>query len=192
MTIVEVLQNLCSDPMSALIRRWNWKSAFLSSLFRGVLFFCANLTAGWHAAVGAMVTECCYRGVTAGCYGALTQSFCDAEPAWAATLVALILLPLASHSVEFGVHSLRHTPHLALSCISSVSFTVFSTLFHLYAMKRGALVVRDGANSLAEDMSLMPRLIFGFIIAGPVTTVRYVKRLGYSWAPSRPETNRMA
>ena len=177
MTIAGVLRDFCPNLRSTFIPRWNWKSAFLSSLVRGLLFFCANITAGWHAAIGAMFAECCYRGISAGFYGALTQSFSKAEPAWAATLLPLILLPLASHSIEFAVHFLRHTPNLALSLISSVSFTVLSTLFHLYVMKRGALIVGSGAKSLAEDMSLMPRLVFGFIVAGPLAAIRSVQRL---------------
>jgi len=39
-----------------------------------------------------------------------------------------VLLPLSSHSLEFLVHWLRHTPHLKASIISSMSFTAISTL----------------------------------------------------------------
>lgn len=96
----------------------------------------------------------------------------DAEPPWAATLAALILLPLVSHTFELAVHLLRHTPKLAVSLMTSVLFTALSTLFHLYAMRHGVLVVRAGASSLAEDMHRMPRIVLGFIAAGPVALFR--------------------
>lgn len=172
MTVTEVLRTMWADPMELLVRRWNWKSALLSSLFRGLIFFFANLTAGLHAAVGALVAELCYRALTAGFYGSLTQLLSNASPAWAGTLTALVLLPLGSHSLELTVHFLRHTPKLAASLIGSVCFTTVSTLFHLYAMRRGALVVQTGACSLAEDLRRMPRLVLAFIVAGPVLAHR--------------------
>lgn len=149
--------------MRLLLCRWNWKSAFLSSVCRGLIFFFTNLSAGLHAAMGALVTEWCYRALTSGFYGAITESLSEAEPAWAATAAGLVILPLGSHAVELSVHLLRHTPKLARSLIGSVCFTVLSTLFHLYVMRRGALVVRAGSSSLAEDMRRMPRLLLGFI-----------------------------
>ena len=42
-----------------------------------------------------MLTEFCYRAITAGFYGALTQAFRKVEPLWQGTLAALavILMP---------------------------------------------------------------------------------------------------
>ena len=80
----------------------------------------------------------------------------------------MILLPLSSHSLEFLVHWLRHTPHLKASIISSVSFTVVSTLFNFYAMRRGALVVGENAVSIAADLMAMPSMIAGFLAVGPL------------------------
>jgi hypothetical protein len=36
---------------------------------------------------------------------------------------------------------MAHTPHLRASIISSMSFTAISTLFNLYATRRGTMVV---------------------------------------------------
>jgi hypothetical protein len=41
-----VLIRLMRHPVEHLIRRWNWKSALLSSLLRAAIFFCTNLVAG--------------------------------------------------------------------------------------------------------------------------------------------------
>jgi hypothetical protein len=143
--------------------------------FPGVIFFCANLTAGWRAATAARLVEFAYRGVTSGFYGAITQAFRRAEPPWLAGVVAGLLLPLLSHSLEFGVHVLRGTPKLRASLISSLCFTALSTTFNLYAMRRGALLVCSGAGSLIADLRVMPRLVTGFLAAGPLAVQRWLK-----------------
>jgi len=167
-----VLRELVRDPAGLLLRRWNWKSALLSSLFRAAIFFFANLRAGWRAAVAALAAELLYRGVTAGFFGALTQAFRKAQPAWLAATTAMVLLPLASHLLELTVHLARGTPKLMASMISSVIFTILSTLFHLYAMRRGVLIVGSEGRSMADDFRAMPRIVGGFLAAGPLALWR--------------------
>jgi hypothetical protein len=168
--VSDVLIGLVRHP-TRLVRLWNWKSAVMSSWFRATIFFFANLSAGWGAAIAAMLTELSFRGVTAGFYGALTQSFCKAEPRWLATLTTMVLLPIATHVTEYFVHWLRGTARLERSIVLSVFFTVISTLFNLYAMRRGALIVGEGRHTLWQDLRRMPRLILAFI-ALPVTLLR--------------------
>jgi hypothetical protein len=168
MTIWEILDDLRKHPGTLLVRRWNWKSAAFSSTLRAGIFFATNLGAGLAAATGAMEAEFFYRALTAGFYGALTQAFRSAEPAWAACAVVMIALPLASHSIELAVHLLRGTPRILESLTASACFTAISTLFNLYAMRRGALVVGAGAGTVGSDLRRMPRLIGGFIAAGPL------------------------
>jgi len=175
MSIWDVFLSLREQPGKLLLRQWNWKSAAFSSLIRAAIFFFTNLAAGWNAAVGAMVAEFAYRSVTAGFYGALTQAFRQAEPPWAAGVAVMILLPLASHSVELAVHLARGTPKILHSLIASVCFTALSTLFNLYAMRRGALLVGADAGSFGADLRRMPILIGGFIAAGPVAVLRRSK-----------------
>jgi hypothetical protein len=73
-----------------LVRRWNGKSALLSSLFRAAIFFAANLAAGWRAAIAAMSVEFRFRNVSAGFFGTLTQAIRQAEPMWLAASTALV------------------------------------------------------------------------------------------------------
>ena len=141
MTLREALYRLFAQPGELLIHRWNWKAAFFSSVVRGIIFFLANLRSGLWAAAGAMLAEWVYRAVTSGFYGAITQTLGETAPEWHGAVAAMILLPVLSHSLEFLVHWLRHTPHLKVSIISSMSFTVISTLFNYYAMRRGTIVV---------------------------------------------------
>ena len=142
---------------------------------RGGIFFAANWSAGWHAAVGAMLTEFVWRTAVSGFYGSITQSFRRAEPAWLAALFITVLLPLTSHGLEFVIHYLRGTPNLGRSVAASVSFTALATAFNLYAMRRGVLVVDEGQRSLAEDMRAMPAMIAGFLSAGPLTLWRALR-----------------
>ncbi|HEX4169535.1 MAG TPA: hypothetical protein VHZ55_29075 [Bryobacteraceae bacterium] len=172
--MAEVLGGLALHPREWLIQKWNWKAAALASVLRGVIFFISNLRAGWHAATAAMLVEFGYRAVTSGFWGAITQAFEGAEPAWLATLSALIVIPLLSHALELLVHLMERTPQLWTSMLSSLIFTAIATLFNLYAMRRGALLVGSEARGFRSDLREMPRLIGGFIIAGPRALLRQV------------------
>lgn len=171
-SVASVLRRLAAHPFEYLIRRWNWKSALTSALMRGGIFFTANLSAGLNAAVAVLLTEFVFRTLTSGFYGAIIQAFRRAEPAWAAALTTMVLLPLCNHSLEFMIHWTRGTPKLARSMIASVCFTILSTLFNLYAMRKGALVVGEGRQSLWQDMKAMPGLIASFLAIVPVAAYR--------------------
>jgi hypothetical protein len=168
MTVTTAIRQLIRHPFEMLVKKWNWKSSLFSSTFRAVIFLCANLTAGWRAASGAMLAEFLYRGCSAGFYGAITQALREAKPAWAANATAMIALPLVSHAIELTIHLARGTPKIKTSFIASVCFTALSTLFNLYAMRRGALVVGEGSDTVKGDLKRVPRLIGGFLAAGPV------------------------
>ena len=185
-SVAEALLSVMRDPADCLIRKWNWKSALTSSLFRAAIFFCVNLAAGPKAAVGALLTELVLRSVTSGFYGSLTEALGEAEPAWFAGLTAALLLPLANHSVELLVHWLRGTPKLAHSILASVCFTAVSTLFNMYAMRRGALIVGENRQSLSQDMLRVPRLVIGFVASGPLAIFCFYKsRRTQGFVPAR-------
>jgi len=184
MTVLDVLQQLLTHPGAMLIRKWNWKSSLFSSVLRALIFLFANLRAGWHAATGAMLAEFVYRAITAGFYGAMTQALRKAQPIGAANIVAMVLLPLVSHSVELLLHLARGTPKIKTSIIASVCFTMISTLFHLYATRRGALLVDSDAASLASDMKRIPRLIASFVASGPVAIYRVAIKRSSASAPA--------
>ena len=182
MTVFEVFRKLWQCPGELLLRRWNWKSAVVSSLIRAMIFLICNLKAGWLAASGAMLAEFAYRCATAGFYGALTQAFRKVRPIWTANLVVMFLLPLVSHSVELTVHLLRGTPKLFVSIVYSACFTMVSTLFCIYAMRRGAFIVGEESCSAVNDMRRIPGLIAGFVACGPVALYRWFTR---SLSPAR-------
>jgi hypothetical protein len=155
-TLDQVFAKLWSNPGELLVRQWNWKSALYSSLCRSSLFLAVNLGAGWRAALGAMAAEFAYRSVSAGFYGALTQSFRHVEPRWQGMVVATALLIGVSHTLEFTIHWARGTPNLWASMGASCCFTALSTLFNLRAMRRGVLVTGKDGHSLLTDLRLLP------------------------------------
>lgn len=174
--ISSVFRELLANPGELFLRKWNWKSALLSSILRALIFLVANLTAGWRAAAGATIAEFIFRAAISGFMGSFTQAFRTAEPEGLATLTVLILLPLISHSLELAVHMAIGTPRLASSMISSVIFTEVSILFNLYAMRRGALVVGEDSSSMGSDLQRIPGLIGGFLISLPMALARLARR----------------
>jgi hypothetical protein len=148
-----------------LIRRWNWKSALLSAAVRAALFFVTNLPAGGRAALAAAGAELLFRGATSGFYGAMTEAFASASPPWVGTIAATTLVPTVSHTLEFVVHFLRGTPRLASSVVASMGFTVMSTAFNLFAMRRGLLIVGQGRRPLRSDLLQIPAVLGEFVLA---------------------------
>ena len=184
-TLGAALWRLARHPNKSLLKKWNWKSAILSTVLRSVLFFLTNLTAGLPAALAAMTTEWIYRGITAGFYGALTQALSEIEPPWAGVMAVLVLLPVANHSVEFLVHWIRGTNRLYTSIGASVALTALSSLFNYYAMRKGSFVVGEGRKALLHDLVQFPRLVAEFC----VLPVRWVRRWRRKSSDSKPPAN---
>ncbi len=174
MRLTTVLAEIVLHPVRTLVRRWNWKSAACSATTRAVAFCAVNLAAGPVAGARAFLTEFCLRGATAGFYGAITQAFSMATPPWAASLAALVALPILAHSVEFVVHSLAGTARLGASIGASVVFTGVTTLFNTFAMRRGILVVGAGSRPFLDDLRELPRAVLAFLTIVP----RVVSRVG--------------
>lgn len=161
----QVLMLIARHPWRYVLRRWNYKSAVTSSTFRAQIFLAANLGAGLDAAVGAMLAEFCYRFISAGVFGSLTQAFRHVEPPRRAMCAAMIVLPLVGHSSELLVHWMRGTPNLAVSIAASAAFTALSTSFNLFAMRRGALVTGEGSHPLWRDLADMPGLLGAYLLS---------------------------
>lgn len=171
-SVGDALRWIAFHPWQALGQRWNYKAAILSSILRATLFCLVNLTAGVDAALAAMTTEFFFRFATSGFYGAITQAFRRVEPARAGAAAAIIVLPLVAHSLEFVVHWLRGTAVLGPSILASVLFTIVSTMFNLFAMRHGALIVGRERRSLLSDLAEMPRLIVMFVTTAARSVVR--------------------
>lgn len=143
---------------------WNWKAALLSAVLRALVFLVINWTAGSHAALAATVAEFGYRILTSGFYGSLIQRFRKVEPAWKASLLVVLLLPIVNQGLDFALHWANGTPKLGASLLASSVITVWASLFNLYAMRQGALVAGTEGRTLMEDIRALPGLLVGFFL----------------------------
>jgi hypothetical protein len=139
-------------------RAWNWKAAVVSSLCRAAIFFATNVISGVDAALAAAQVEFVYRAIASGFYGSLTDYFSRMRPARAATLAALVIIPGIAHTIEYLIHSWAGTPRLGASVLASIAFSVATTRFNLFAMRRGFLITGRGSHSLLHDLRGLTRL----------------------------------
>jgi hypothetical protein len=139
----------------------------LSGVVRGSLFFATNITAGVTAAARATAIECALGVPVVGVLAAVIQAFRAAEPRWAATLVTAGLLPAIVQLAELTVHWRAGTPQLGASMLASVSLSVLSTLFNLFAMRRGVMIVGRGARRFRDDIRQVPGLVAAFLMTLP-------------------------
>lgn len=163
MTVAGVLRELARRPRHYVITQWNWKSALLSAMLRGAIFFTTNLTFGVEAAGRALLVDAVFRIPLVGVYAAVTQAFKMVEPAWAAS-IAVIALAAVAHLVELVVHVSAGTPAVQASVLASIVFSAVSSLFNLFAMRRGVLVVggKDAA-PFGRDLLRLPGLALDFL-----------------------------
>ena len=163
MTVAGVLRELARHPRHYIVTQWNWKSAVLSAILRGAIFFTTNLTFGIEAAARALLVDAVFRVPLVGVYAAVTQAFKAAEPAWAAS-IAVVALAAFAHLVELCVHWFAGTPGVQASVLASIAFSGVSSLFSLFAMRRGVLVVggKDAA-PFGRDLLRLPGIALDFL-----------------------------
>jgi hypothetical protein len=168
----EVVRDLVRHPVRMLVRRWNWKTALLSALLRGTIFFASTISEGLRPAAAALGRDVLFRVPLGGFYGAVGQAFSSARPVWASYLIVMVIVPAMAHVAEFLVHWTGGTPHLGRAITASVTFSAFSALFNLFLMRRGALLVAGAGDGFGADMRRMPRLLGDFLAVLPRMVLR--------------------
>jgi hypothetical protein len=174
----QALLDVLQDPAVVLLRRWNWKAAALSMLFRAPVYVIASLRSGWRETLAALFAESAVCAGTAGFYGAFVQAIRNAQPAWATALVLTLLLPAVMQAVEYLVHRLRGTHHLHAALIGSVAVSALSSSFNWFAMQRGTLLVGGEGTSFQRDLRRLPLLALGFVMSGPRCLWRAPRKTG--------------
>jgi hypothetical protein len=169
-TVLSVSKYLIRHPLETTILRWNWKSAVLSALLRAPIFFITYFFKkdGLKLAVGAAIAQSVFRIAFGGVNGAIIQSFSKVEPAWHAVLTIPLILAVFSHIMEYGVQTLYDNQTgvngKSNAIAISIIISAISAVFNLFAMRRGALLVRDESEqSLWRDLKRMPWLVFEFL-----------------------------
>ena len=198
-TIGAVWADILQNP-AQLLRRWNYKSAILSSIMRSSIFLFTYLQLSGREttarntillAVGAAGAQFAYRFLSAGIIGSLVQSFRRVEPAWKAMTMMMLMVPAISHLFEFLVQlaygSLTHTAgHTDEAILRSVCVSIISTLFNIFAMRRGILLVGadEDQKSFWNDIKAIPRIAFDFTAFIPLEIGAMILRRNFLQALS--------
>lgn len=169
-TISEALAKVWNDP-SQFVKYWNYKGAVLSGVFRAPIFLVTYLVGreSLRLAIGAALVQFTFRFLFAGVGGTLIQSFRRVEPPWKALLAIMLILPLISHLFEFAIqwvfaYATSTQDHTQEAILRSVTVSIMSALFTLFAVRRNVMIVGDeDSKSFWHDISRLPRLIFDFI-----------------------------
>jgi hypothetical protein len=165
----EITAYLLKHPLRAMILRWNWKAASLSALLRASIYLFSYVKHGLAEAIGVTIALSVFRFLFGGVNGAIIQSYRRVQPAWHAVLTVPLLLAAGSHVMEFFVLTgydavVGTTGGKKNAILISVVVSIISAIFNLFAMRRGALIVRDESmQSFWRDLIRMPWLIFEFI-----------------------------
>ncbi|HKP68211.1 MAG TPA: hypothetical protein VJV05_02935 [Pyrinomonadaceae bacterium] len=162
--VVDVFRYLVRHPIEMLVYRWNWKAALFSGILRSMIYLFTHLKEGWRAALGAMSVEFFFRLIVSGASGSLVQAFHNAAPVWLATLCVMIMLPAFSHMIEFTLHTLNGDVNKGKAIVISITFSIVSAIFNLFAMRRDALLVKDDrAQTLGQDLVKLPKIVGEFM-----------------------------
>ncbi|MBV9217468.1 MAG: hypothetical protein JO053_14975, partial [Acidobacteria bacterium] len=188
--VADVLKNLLHHPLQ-MVTRWHWKAAFLGAVLRASFYYTVYQASreSWLVTLTAVSVELVFRFLTTGLAGAVVQSFRKATPLWQANIIMSIMLPAFSHGVEFLTHFAQERYFFDIFASSqdgvarqrafaiSVFFSVISTLFNLFAMRHGALLVGAGeeTRSFADDLKSMPRMVGEFTAFIPVSIARFLE-----------------
>jgi thiamine transporter ThiT len=180
-TVGDVFQSLVQHPVQVLTR-WNWKAAVLGAILRASFYFTIYKASkeNWIVTLSAVFVELVFRFLTSGISGALVQSFRKATPAWLATLIVSISLPLFGHTVEYLTHYAQENMFPTIFAASANNarqkafaisglFSVLSALFNLFVMRHGVLLVGAGGESkpFLSDLKRIPMLVIEFMVFLP-------------------------
>ena len=177
-TVGEVFKFIFTHPSAIVLSRWNWKASALSGIMRGSIYFFTHISLGLRAAFGAMSVEFVFRALNSGVSASIAQSFRKAKPKWLATLCVMVMLPAYGHTVEYTLHTISGDQNLNKSILVSITFSVLSSLFNLFMMRRGILLVKDSQQqSIWSDLKRMPVLAAEFISFPIVWLYRKAKNI---------------
>jgi hypothetical protein len=172
-----VVWQIVTKPYDTFIRNWNWKAATLSSGLRAPIFLLTSLSHGLHRAIIAMLVEAVFRASTTGFFAAVTQALRKAQPTWKALLVMLTIFPAITLALDLPLHMAMHTRGLARGMFVAILLSSFASVFDLYVMKRGTLIVGGEGKSFLSDLKSLPLLAFRFVLEPPIWAWRLTRQL---------------
>jgi len=164
----EALLEVLRHPFYYFVRHWNWKSALFGAINRGTIFFIATMKRGRIEMSVAVLVEILFTCATAGIYAAFTQAMRFAQPGWLAACIVAIGIPSALYGVDYFAHLWTGMHNVRPAVSFATGLSVLSTLFNLFIMRRGAMVVGEQSQPLWRDLIRIPVLLVQFLVAGPL------------------------
>jgi hypothetical protein len=74
------------------------------------------------------------------------------------------MLPAFSHMIEFTLHTWNGDRNKGRAIIISITFSIISAIFNLFAMRRNTLLVKDkDQQSFGRDLAQMPKIVGEFV-----------------------------
>ncbi len=167
-TVGHALLQLLRNPFYYFIRHWNWKSALFAAFNRGTIFFVATMKRGRMEISVAVLVEIIFSCATSGIYAAFTQAMRFAQPGWLAACIVALGIPSALYGFDYLAHVYTGMHNVRPAVTFATGLSVLSTLFNLFIMRRGAMVVGEDSQPLWRDLMRIPVLLVQFLIAGPL------------------------
>jgi hypothetical protein len=167
-TVSKALLHLLRNPFYYFIRHWNWKSALFAAINRGTIFFVATMKRGRMEMSVAVLVEIIFSCAASGIYAAFTQAMRFAQPGWLAACIVALGIPSALYGFDYLAHVYTGMHNVRPAATFATGLSVLSTLFNLFIMRRGAMVVGEDSQPLWRDLMRIPVLLVQFLIAGPM------------------------
>ncbi len=168
MTVGRALARLFQHPFYYFVLHWNWKSALFAAINRGTIFFVATMRRGRAEMSVAVLVEIIFSCATSGIYAAFTQAMRFAQPGWLAACIVALGIPSALYGFDYMAHLYTGMHHVGPAVTFATGLSILSTLFNLFIMRRGAMVVGEDSQPLWRDLIRIPVLLIQFLIAGPL------------------------
>jgi hypothetical protein len=178
----EALAEVLRHPFYYFIQHWNWKSALFAAINRGTIFLVATMRRGRAEISIAVLVEIVFSCATAGIYAAFTQAVRFAQPEWLAASIVAVGIPSALYGFDYLAHVYTGMHNVRPAVTFATALSVVSTLFNLFMMRRGAMVVGEESQPLWRDLMRVPVLFVQFVIAGPLWVWNLFFRKGKSGA----------
>lgn len=168
LTVGRALLQVLQNPFYYFVKHWNWKSALFAAINRGTIFFIATMKRGRTEISIAVLVEIIFSCATSGIYAAFTQAMRFAQPGWLAACIVALGIPSALYGFDYLAHVYTGMHHVRPAVTFATGLSVVSTLFNLFIMRRGAMVVGEESQPLWRDLVRIPVLLVQFVLAGPI------------------------
>jgi hypothetical protein len=142
---------------------WNWKCALLSATARSAVYTAAMIRAGQHGRLAVVLVEVAYVMLTAGIYAGMQQKALGLRSRLWGNLIVVLGVPALAQILEWLAHRVTGAAATGRATLAVCTFSAFSALFHLYAMRNGVFLTGHG-RSLFDDFHRVPRIVAGFVL----------------------------